>query len=126
MGLSSDAYSLENFNNQAAPQAPPPTCAPGGACDRVHFNAIVSDQELAGKLLVLARFAREIFPLAAHRVSEEPQTHRDLPAGVHEGLRRRRRDALNHVQLQRRAHPAHLSSSSLRAQSCGALSFCCA
>ena len=68
MGLSSDAYSLENFNNQAAPQAPPPTCAPGGACDRVHFNAIVSDQELAGKLLVLARFAREIFPLAASRV----------------------------------------------------------
>ena len=66
--MSSDAYSLENFNNQAAPQAPPPTCAPGGACDRVHFNAIVSDQELAGKLLVLARFAREIFPLAASRV----------------------------------------------------------
>ena len=94
--MSSDAYSLENFNNQAAPQAPPPTCAPGGACDRVHFNAIVSDQELAGKLLVLARFAREIFPLA---VSEEHQTHRDLPAGVHEGLRRRWRDALDYVQL---------------------------
>ena len=30
----------------------------------MHFNAIVSDQELAGKLLVLARFAREIIPLA--------------------------------------------------------------
>ena len=79
-----DAYSLENFNNQAAPAVPPPVvskndeicikneefcikneklcnqndelcitkrfilqCAPGGACDRVHFNAIVSDQELA-------------------------------------------------------------------------------
>ena len=97
MGLSSDAYSLENFNNQAAPQAPPPTCAPGGACDRVHFNAIVSDQELAGKLPVLDLPARSF--LLPRRVSEAHQTHRDLPAGVHEGLRRRRRDALDYVQL---------------------------
>ena len=46
-----DAYSLENFNNQAAPadqSTTPygPVCA-GPTCDRVHFNAIVSDQELA-------------------------------------------------------------------------------
>ena len=41
-----DAYSLENFNNQAAPAAPPPVCA-GPDCDRTHFNAIVPEQELA-------------------------------------------------------------------------------
>jgi beta-glucosidase-like glycosyl hydrolase len=41
-----DAYSLENFNNQAAAAAPAPVCS-GPDCDRTHFNAIVSDQELA-------------------------------------------------------------------------------
>jgi len=41
-----DAYSLENFNNQAAPSAGQPICS-GPDCDRTHFNAIVSEQELA-------------------------------------------------------------------------------
>eukprot|EP01052_Picozoa_sp_SAG31_P034754 SAG31_NODE_4103_length_3579_cov_2.836494_2_plen_121_part_00 len=43
--------SLENFNNQAARADQTdtqfgPICA-GPVCDRVHFNAIVTDQELA-------------------------------------------------------------------------------